>query len=114
MSTSIRVNIRNVDRQLRQHMETAKFALSQQVLKDSNEYIPADTWELRNSSLTASKPNEGKLIWNTPYARRMYYGMNYNFSKDKNINASAEWFEKAKSVHKKDWLKIAKAKIERG
>lgn len=114
MKVRVKTNLGGVSRRVKKDTDKAMFTLSQQVLKDSNEYVPADTWALRNSSLSSSNFEEGKLIWNTPYARRLYYGTGYNFSKDKNVNASAEWFEKAKAVHKGDWLKLADKLIKRG
>lgn len=32
-----------------------------------------------------------KVTYNTPYARRMYYGEGFNFSKDRNPLAQARW-----------------------
>lgn len=114
MRAKVKLNLSRVDSRIKKNIELSQYALSEQVLKDSNQYVPADTWALRNSSLTSSKPDEGKLIWNTPYARRLYYGVGYNFSKDKNMNASAEWFEKARGVHRKQWLELADKTIRRG
>ncbi len=73
---------------------------AQQVLADCNEFIPADQWVLRDSSLIhtslensmkhasltpeqqkildeapGSDIANGKLIWSTPYARFLYHGV---------------------------------------
>jgi hypothetical protein len=84
----------------------AQFALDQQVIKDANMYVPEDTGNLKGSALLASPIGEGKVIWNTPYARRLYYNPEYNFSKDKNPNAQGLWFEAAKARNKAQWIKL--------
>lgn len=86
----------------------AQLALDNQVLKDSNKFAPQDTGNLIGSAITASPLGEGKVIWNTPYARRLYYNPEYKFSKDKNPNAQGLWFEAAKSAHKQEWLNLVK------
>lgn len=53
----------------------ALFITSKQVLKDSNKYCPKDQGTLISSSLTNSQPEKGKLVWKTPYARHLYYGI---------------------------------------
>lgn len=97
----------NVTGRIQKNIQAAQHILDQQVIKDSNYYIPLDTGMLRDSALNASKVGEGRLYWNTPYARKLYYNPQYKFSKDKNPNARGLWFEAAKSVHIKDWLKMA-------
>ncbi|MGH1117209.1 minor capsid protein, partial [Bacillus paranthracis] len=46
------------------------------------------------------------LVWNTPYARRLYYNPHYNFSKDENPYASGLWFELAKSRFISEWVAL--------
>jgi Minor capsid protein len=87
-------------------IDKAQHALDQQVLKDSNYFIPFDTGELMRSSLRASQIGQGLLVWDTPYARRLYYNPQYNFRKDKNPNARGLWFEEAKALHLPEWVKI--------
>lgn len=82
----------------------ARLALSSQIKKDSEHYIPARDWHLRNRG----RYTETSVSWHTPYARRLYYNPQYNFSKDKNPNASGLWFEKAKEKHLEEWLQIPK------
>jgi hypothetical protein len=90
----------------------AQFALDTQVIKDSNYYAPEDTGELMRSALRASQIGKGQVIWDTPYARRLYYNPQYNFSKDKNPNAQGLWFEKAKSVHQRDWANVVQKAVD--
>ncbi|MGH0448495.1 minor capsid protein [Bacillus mycoides] len=90
----------------------AQFALDQQVLKDSNFYIPKDTGELERSSIRFSRPGEGHIEWSTPYARRLYWNPQYNFSKQPNPNSSGLWFEEAKARHVRDWARIVENTIK--
>lgn len=84
--------------------DKAQYILAEQVLKDSNYFIPKDTGALETSSRIISSATQ--ISWNTPYARRLYYGVGFNFSHDVNPNARAMWFEHAKSNYLSDWIKI--------
>lgn len=72
--------------------------ISNEFLKDSNYFCREDTGELERSSQKASDPENGDLIWDTPYAKKVYY--TGSPSKDKNPNASIMWCEKAKDANK--------------
>lgn len=80
--------------------------LDSEVLKSSNVFIPMDSVELMRSSLRSTNFGSGRIIWDTPYARRLYYNPEYNFSKDKNVNAQGLWYEAAKSKDLKSWIKM--------
>ena len=47
--------------------------MSNEALKDANVFAREDTGELIHDSARSSEPEKGRLIWNTPYAKRMYY-----------------------------------------
>ena len=79
--------------------------LDNEVLKDCQPYVPMRTGNLMNSGIHGTKLGSGEVVYNAPYSRRMYYGKHFNFSKLKHPQACAQWFEKAKSVHKEDWRK---------
>lgn len=89
----------------------AQAALDVQVIKDSNIFCPEHEGTLRDSALLNSSIGSGIVKWVTPYAARLYYNPQYNFSKDKNPNARGKWFEEAKARNKSEWLKIAKAAL---
>jgi len=106
----IRVNVQTdtgmIESKVLEATKKAQFALDQQVLKDSNFFIPKDTGELERSSIRFSKLGEGHIEWNTIYARRLYYNPQYNFSHDINPNAMGLWFEEAKARNVMDWVRI--------
>ena len=92
-------------------IKLGQFALDQQVAKDSNFFVPKDTSALEGSVISTSNFGSGVISWSTPYARRLYYGTNFKFAKDKNPNASALWFERAKAMRKRKWVELAKKTI---
>ena len=79
------------------------FALSSQILGDCNQYVKVDQHTLEASSYTASQLSEGKLIWDTPYARRQYWEIKTSLTPGR----TWKWCETAKRKHKSDWQKLA-------
>ncbi|MNW65879.1 hypothetical protein D3C74_443030 [compost metagenome] len=60
------------------------------------EVVPKQTGDLeRSAHIDDSKSKKGKvtLIYDTPYARRLYYHPEYKFRQDKNRNAQGMWLE---------------------
>ena len=59
--------------------------------------MPRDTGALQNEStfVDYSKSAQGScaIVSSTPYARRLYYHPEYNFSTEENPNARGKWFE---------------------
>lgn len=92
----------------RASVRKAQHDLDQQVIKDSNYYIPRDRGELMRSALRASTVGEGLVRWATPYARKLYYNPDFNFSTDVNPNAGGLWFETAKAAKLQVWVRLAK------
>lgn len=84
----------------------AQIKLDAQVLTDSNYYCPLKTGTLQKSAQINTVIGSGLVIWRTPYARRQYYGVNFDRSKDPNPNACAKWFEAAKARKVKQWEKL--------
>ena len=65
-----------------------------------NQVIPFDTGTLQNTAtyVDSSQALSGvaKIYSSTPYARRLYFHPEYNFSKKENKNAKGKWYE--------DWI----------
>lgn len=61
----------------------------------NSQVMPFDTGNLQNESTFADYANlaegETKIVSSTPYARRLYFHPEYNFSREKNIAASGKW-----------------------
>lgn len=82
--------------------------ISSIILADCNKYCKEDTGMLIMSSLIHSDLKRGKLVWQTPYAARQYYGIPTAY-KDVNSNASWRWCEVAKQRYQTKWGRQAQA-----
>ena len=78
------------------------------IRENANRYVRVDRGRLRGSSYTASNLAKGEIVWDTPYARRVYY--TGHPSTDVNPQASLLWCEVAKQRHAKEWAKA----VEKG
>lgn len=84
---------------------TQKF-IDSEVIRYSKPYIPFDTGSLERSS-SATVVGSGKVVYNTPYAKRQYYGTAQSRSYD--ARRGGMWFERMKADHKNDILEGARA-----
>ena len=85
--------------------------LASEILNDCNQYCKEDTGMLIASSFIHSKLDEGKLIWQTPYARRQYWAIRTAF-KTVNPNATWRWCEYAKQKNLAKWTLQAQKLME--
>lgn len=83
--------------------EAAQKWMDNEVLRTTEPYVPFRTGMLARSGPGHTQLGSGEVVYETPYARRMYYGR-YNFNKSAHPQATAQWFEKSKAVNKKAWL----------
>lgn len=92
------------DAQIRALEQTANFLHSEVV---QAQVIPFDSSHLQNTGTfvdySNSKNGTVSIISQTPYARRLYFHPEYNFSKAHNPNAQGKWFEPWISGAEKDW-----------
>ena len=69
--------------------------------------MPRDTGHLQNDSTfvdcSQSKKGTVSLISQTPYARRLYFHPEYNFSRTENPNAQGRWLEPWITGEEKDF-----------
>ena len=86
--------------------------LSEIILQDCNEFCKWQEGALAQSAERMSKPAEGLLIWQTPYARRQYWEIQTAHT-DANPNASWKWCEVAKSRYLDRWERQADALVKR-
>ena len=80
--------------------------LSEEILADCNELCKEDTGTLIQSSLIHSDLRNGRLIWQTPYARRQYWAIR-TAHKDKNPQATWKWCHAAKKRWQERWNRLA-------
>lgn len=105
------------------------------VIRECFPYVPFDEGVLAGSANTATEIGSGEVVYDTPYARYLYYGEVYGpnipitengiitgywspkekfptgekleYSTEKNPQAGSHWFERAMEDHKDDILKEA-------
>ena len=67
--------------------------------------VPKQTGELERSSFVDTKtPRKARIVFDTPYARRLYWHPEYNFRRDKNANAQGKWMEAYHAGDKRVWV----------
>ncbi len=85
--------------------------LTAEIRDDCNQYCKEDTGMLIASSLIHSVLEDGKIIWQTPYARRQYWEIRTAY-KDTNPKATWKWAEVAKQKHREQWARQAQRLLE--
>ena len=85
--------------------------LASEIRNDCNQYCKEDTGMLIASSMIHSRLDQGKIIWQTPYARRQYWEIRTAY-KDVNPNATWRWAEYAKQACMSKWLTQAQRLME--
>ena len=93
-------------------------SLDNQVITDSDPYVPLISGMLRGSAIRGTVLGEGEVVWDSPYARYQYYGKVMVGPPPKQVtdiplqytqpNTGAFWFEEAKSVNKAQWINGAR------
>lgn len=134
-----RIEIHISDRRIMKNIAEAQCYLDGAVLDDCNMYVPFRMGELRNSGTRNTVKGSGEVKWVTPYAHYQHEGKVYvdpvtgaaafyiegvGFRSRKNVpkveserhlqyheaGTGSHWFEKAKRVHGKEWIKEVKKK----
>lgn len=155
MSVRVNINTAQIAARIEGAAQRAVAITAEQMLADINNYVPQDQSVLINSSLIGttlpqvtmrdttkeeqkildeapgSDPENGKLVWSTPYARFLYHGVvmvdpktgspyarkrqtkvvlkpekPLDFNKQNNPNAGSHWCERAYADHHEDWERI--------
>ena len=116
----ININVSTILAKAEKANEAATHAMSQQALKDCNVYCPKDQSGLINSSLTNSDLEKGHLVWKTPYARHLYYGIimvdpktgKACFPIGDQLYSRKLWAQAAAAQHKEDWKAVYEAALK--
>ena len=97
---------------LKTAVKRAQMKLDTQVITDSNYFVPKDTATLEKSAVINTVIGSGLVKWKTDYARRQYYGLDFDHSKQSNPSACARWFEAAKARWLDKWRKLVNDEIK--
>lgn len=108
----IKVNIKLDNQKIAKLEEAYLKALeltAEAILSDirTSAVVPKDTGELERSGfvdLSDIKNAIARIVFDTPYARRLYWHPEYNFRTDKNPNAKGKWMEDYLSGEKKQFV----------
>lgn len=97
----------SLNARFKRNTKEAQVYLDNEVIKDTDPYVPADSLDLARSALSDSNIGEGKVIYGEGYAGAQYYSKPHK-SKDMHPMAQQQWFEESKSVNKKKWIQGVK------
>lgn len=117
-------------------------AVDAAVIRECFPYLPFDEGVLAGSANIATEIGSGEVVYDTPYARYLYYGEVYGpnfpitengvivgfysppekfatgqkleYSTEKHPMAGSHWFDRAMADHKDDVLKEAQDAADRG
>ena len=137
MGVKIDINTTQIMSKIKAGAEAATIAVTEAVIEYGNIFVREDQGVLMASSLigtsltdtvnksnwneedkknyasaAGSKPKQGNAIWDTPYAKRVYY--TGTPSKDKNPDASLQWVEKGVATYRKELDMIANKAAKKG
>lgn len=138
MSVTFNFNVPAIMGNIEAANQEALVAMGKDIIASSNYYCPhGDGDMLITSPDNNSDLENGVIVWDTPYAQYLYYGVlmvgtngsswaklgekkhvkvpeqKLNFAKDKNPNAQMMWYEKAKDIHLGEWIKGYKNNFNR-
>jgi len=109
IKVNIKLNTTKINRLIEAHKKALEMT-TEAVLSDikTNAVVPKDTGELERSGfvdLQDIKNAVARIVFDTPYARRLYWHPEYNFRQDKNLNAQGKWMEVYLSGDKQQFIK---------
>lgn len=107
MPVKVFINRHDVEVKVEYAFKQGMGVLASEILDDCNQYCKMDTGDLIASSYIHSKLDEGKLIWQKPYARRQYWEIRTAITDNGNPKATWKWCEVAKKNHIKQWERQA-------
>lgn len=115
VKVNIKLNNANINRLIQAHSKALEMT-AEAVLSDikTSQVVPKDTGTLEDSGfvdLSEIKEAIVRVVFDTPYARRMYWHPEYNFRKDKNPNAQGKWMEMYLTGEKQQFIKDTYSKF---
>lgn len=91
LTIDIKVNIKSLD-QIKDVLSDPKtlFYFAKEARDRMNRYVPMAEGILSGSAIITP---ENTIKYTVPYASKMYYGVDFNFSKEQHALATAKWDE---------------------
>lgn len=109
VKVDIKLNGKSIDKLVQAQKQAIEMTM-EAVLSDikTSAVTPKDTGELERSGFVDTLQLEKfivSIIFDTPYARRLYWHPEYNFRTDKNVNAQGLWMQSYIDGDKKEFIK---------
>ena len=125
MSNTIRIDfdisaIDTLKEKLSSRRNKAQEVLDLAVMKDTDPFVPMRQGTLASSVLRSTNAGSGEVVYDTPYARHMYYGVHYRTGKPfkystlKHPLACKEWVKASKAVNMEKGKKEVKEVLADG
>lgn len=108
---SVNINTALVLGKYEARVQQAQAFLDSEVIRQSHQFVPFVQGTLANTVVIESP---GRIVYVQPYARRQYYGVDYNFTKTFHPQAGANWTDRAKAAFLPDWKKGVDAILKGG
>ncbi|MEG0164384.1 minor capsid protein [Anaerorhabdus sp.] len=131
MSAKIRTNIpvTKIVKEYERSLARSRMMVKSEIAKDCAPLTPMNEGNFIKSVSASIRANDPFLVWNSIFAKFLYYGKlmlskkthsawarygdekyvtnkNLNFSKGANANAGPNWFNRAKASNIDKWLRI--------
>ena len=115
VKVNIKLNNANINKLIESHNKALEMT-GEAVLSDikTSQVVPKDTGTLEDSGfvdLSEIKEAIVRIVFDTPYARRLYWHPEYNFRRDKNTNAQGKWMEAYLTGEKQEFIKNTYSKF---
>lgn len=111
-NVKIKRNMTAIQAKIQAGSDVMVAAVTEAVIEYGNIFVREDQGTLKDSALIASRPKDGLAIWDTPYAKKVYY--TGTPSKDVNPDASLMWAEKGVKTYQEEIDKIAQNAFREG
>ena len=122
------IDIRLSGERITGNIQRAQMYLDEAIVRDCNQYVPFRSGRLRDSGTDHTIIGSGEVQWKTPYAHYQHTGKDMIGTVSKRhwvmkgepkmyngkalqyhtVGTGSFWFEKAKRVHGKQWVKNTK------
>ncbi|EJU4175751.1 minor capsid protein [Listeria monocytogenes] len=111
MPIKVRVDLSKAKGNVKKAKERGQFALINQAAADISPYVPFLDGDLSNQYIIM---NDKEIMWTSIYARRLYKGINFNFTLTHHPLAGPEWDQRAKVDKLESWIEVAQKAVEEG
>lgn len=98
--------------------ELADKALAEQVINDSDQFVPRLEGDLRSYVRPVVESGETYIVYDSPYAMYQWFGVRtdgtHPVTKYTTSNTGTEWVKRAERQYKDSWRKIAQKAFSKG